>query len=748
MATNDDPWMQKKLEAPMPLIGMYVAFASLACSLLISADLLHAFRSKKLWFPSYFFSLNATSLALLSVALKLPVDLTTSMTALTDRLAKISSLSLLSTSIANFLPSLGSMSDSDILLNVTALTILILTVVADVCIQVVGTRSFLHHRVLFPEEILALSLMLLLLLILVSTSIMVLTTKKCLEAKYHEKHTFASTAAAPDLGVEKLRNFVNKYWVMAETSCPQFVIARSSSCAAAGVICVANALTLAQAIVRTGMARRSLSLTNSSYGCSTEWILLVQTIGVIFGTISTSFRWFTAVRFRCSAKSLAREFRVEDYWTRKLLEIQASPIHPFITNHKCRRLVYNARGFVVNIILRAQMLIVLFNKLVLVISCCILGSVINIFQQLNTDSGASRDILQNVRPNSLRLEGEADFPDYMLQSIPKQMDEVLEASRRKKPCRLIELLRGSTFKGVAELESLGVPSIHGKEPKSCWSLAVVTLTSIAVAIPNVEKSKVDQLVEDVRDGLFFVKIVEETFYSDEEWKNIRKAGDLWLRVDLFRKWQEIDLADICLSSPNSKHALQKLARESEKIASGLKTDVPDCPMFNPWNWKPRIIAANAMYRISSTVLEGYCDEEKAMGDEEVFVQLSRMIADVLAACVTNLRRVIVNKCHVKAIEERERSVRQAALLLGRSEEILDFLADRDLPAGLSELSAPYIEEWRGAMLLEMEMMSSDAITPSCIGTASSEGRGSCSSSGAVMLMEHLKRSFPPRNLEF
>lgn len=54
----------------------------------------------------------------------------------------------------------------------------------------------------------------------------------------------------------------------------------------------------------------------------------------------------------------------------------------------------------------------------------------------------------------------------------------------------------------------------------------------------------------------------------------------------------------------------------------------------------------------------------------------------------------MSKCDVKAIEERERSVRQ--------EEILGF-----------ECSV-----YRGmAMLVETEMMSSDAITPSCIGSS-------------------------------
>lgn len=739
----------------MPLIGMYVALASLACSLTMTADLIHGFRSNKLCFPSKYFSLNATSLTLLSVALKLPVDLTTNMSAVTDRLAKISSLALMSTAMASFMPSLGSMSDRDILINVTALGILIITVVADFCIQVVGTRSFLHHRVLFPEEILTLSLMLLLLLVLGSTAIMVLTTKKCLEAKYHEKHNLSSSQEFSPI-VDNLINVVRKYWVMAETSSPQFVIARSAASAASGVICLVNALILAQAIVRTAVAHRSLSLTGSSYGFSTKWILLAQTVGVIVGTISTSFRWGIAVRFRCSGevdRSLKDVFKVEDYWTRKLMEWQGSSIPSIIPHLRCRRFLYNARGLVVDLIRRSQIGVVLFNKLLLVISCFITGAVIKLIQNFkklwnSADSvqrEVGREFLQDVRRNSLRLEGEADLPDYMLQSIPKHVDEVLQAARRQKSAGLIQFLRGSNFKGVAEFDSHQVPSIHGKEPKNCWSLPVVTLTSIAIALPNVPETKVDQLVSNVGDGLFFSKILENSFYKNEEWKNIRKAADYWLRVDLFRKWQEIDLAEIPFTSSNSKQALEMLMEKSKVIASDLKTDAPDCPMFNPANWPPKTIAANSMYRISSTILDA-CDEENALTDEELFERLSGMIADILAACLTNLGRVIAKKCHLKAIEDRERSVFQAALLLGKTEEILDFLVRRDLPAGLNpDYAAAYIEEWRGAMFLEIEM-SSDAITPSCNGTASSEGSGSCSSA-AIILMEHLQRSFPPRDLE-
>lgn len=71
--------VEKQLDAPMPWIGMYVAAASFVCTLGMAADVFRGFRSKKYWFPNKFLSLNATSLTLLAVAMKLPLDLTTRM---------------------------------------------------------------------------------------------------------------------------------------------------------------------------------------------------------------------------------------------------------------------------------------------------------------------------------------------------------------------------------------------------------------------------------------------------------------------------------------------------------------------------------------------------------------------------------------------------------------------------------------------------------------------------------------------
>ncbi|KAK9141177.1 hypothetical protein Scep_010858 [Stephania cephalantha] len=65
--------------APMPVIGLYVAAATLVCLLLMVLDVFAGFRNKKRWFPCRFFPLNSVTLTLVAIATKLPVDLTTSM---------------------------------------------------------------------------------------------------------------------------------------------------------------------------------------------------------------------------------------------------------------------------------------------------------------------------------------------------------------------------------------------------------------------------------------------------------------------------------------------------------------------------------------------------------------------------------------------------------------------------------------------------------------------------------------------
>ncbi|KAD3641914.1 hypothetical protein E3N88_31138 [Mikania micrantha] len=140
---------------PMAWIGIYIAIASLLCTLAMAADLLHGFRSKKLWFPCKYFSLNAASISVIAIAMKLPVDLTSPMPSYMDQKTKLGSLAFMCTMMANFLPSLASMDDKTLLANVTGFAILTITVIVNICIQiytcVIDGNSYVSVRLSTPS---------------------------------------------------------------------------------------------------------------------------------------------------------------------------------------------------------------------------------------------------------------------------------------------------------------------------------------------------------------------------------------------------------------------------------------------------------------------------------------------------------------------------------------------------------------------------------------------------------------------
>ncbi|KAJ0745359.1 hypothetical protein HanPI659440_Chr10g0397841 [Helianthus annuus] len=106
-------------------IGMYIAVASLVCILSMMADLSHGLRSRKLWFPCKYFRINAAFLTVISVAMKLPVDLTGSMPGYVDKAAKLGSMAFMCTIMANLLPCLATMNNNELLSNITALCVLV-----------------------------------------------------------------------------------------------------------------------------------------------------------------------------------------------------------------------------------------------------------------------------------------------------------------------------------------------------------------------------------------------------------------------------------------------------------------------------------------------------------------------------------------------------------------------------------------------------------------------------------------------
>ncbi|KAK2994862.1 hypothetical protein RJ640_012825 [Escallonia rubra] len=699
--TVDGNLNDSKFNEPMPWIGIYVAAAAAICAIAMAADAFHGFRYRKLWFPCNFFSLNATTLTLIAVAIKFSVDLNTSMPHQQDQLAKLSSAAFICTVMGNFMPSLGTMQNKELFMNIVALGILVITAIVNICIQL-GTGVI---YVFWKEHAVVMFLMLVLLAILTSSALAVPTTKCYLELKYSKKHKLAMIECWDRTDIDGLREDLTKNWMMAYTCSPQFVMGRSATCTASGAFCLLSAVTLAEAMLRSYLMPWSFKFCrgDSDYKWSTTLVLLTQTIAVGVGTIAPAVRWFTAINFKCPKrvkKACRPEFKVEKYWVKKLLELKQHPLTFTLCGRQGRKLVHSTKNHLLDVCIGMQSGVVLMSKSVRLVSlyfvsgflicyrCCMkLTRLVKCSNAVSTEDSMSES--QRSRELDLsrfvmHLEGEEELVNLMMENNLDATDRWIQMGKREQPKHLTRLLKSDTsskeYNGVSEFDSDEVASLDSEEPPNSWALPVVTLTSIAVALPNIDNHLIEQLKSSVHQGLKYVRVVEDNLDAKRDSTRIRKAAEVvWVGVDLYHKWQDVDLRKIALQEKSPKEILEKLADTAKNtVMEFRKTQVDRCPLDIPTRWPDKILAANSMYRVCRTILLDY-DSRDCERCERLFERLSFMISDILSACLSNLERVISMQCHRSTIEEREESVRQAILLLGRTEEVLKIIDRESLP---------------------------------------------------------------------
>ncbi|KAJ8526795.1 hypothetical protein K7X08_029272 [Anisodus acutangulus] len=227
--------------------------------------------------------------------------------------------------------------------------------------------------------------------------------------------------------------------------------------------------------------------------------------------------------------------------------------------------------------------------------------------------------------------------DLMMQSNCDVVGHWIETGKKEQPKHLIRLLKivksSPGFREVYEFDQAQIPSLDSEEPPNCWALPVVTLTSIAIALPDIDFHSIKELI----------------------------------------RWLDIDLRKTATEGQNPKAVLE--GRRSECFFKGIK-------------WPTNMLAANCMYRVCQTLLQN-SDSKEFENSKIMFDRLSTMIADITGACLTNVQRVISMQCHHGTIEERAEGVRSAVLLLGKAECFgnSSFTGSQPLPS-----SAP--DQWR------------------------------------------------------
>ncbi|KAI3738946.1 hypothetical protein L2E82_29244 [Cichorium intybus] len=713
----------------MPWVGLYVWVASLVCIIAMAADAFKGFRQRKLWFPCRFFTINAASITLIAIAMKLPVDLNDHKFDDVDNMAKIVSMTFLVTMLANSLPSLGLMDDKELLMNMVASGILIITISVNFWIQFSTTATFITWitllRYVFPLSW------------PFSIALTVSTSRRSLQRRYKELHRLASNRQELNFSYKGLARYVKKHWMMAETGDPQFAIACSPISSAFGVICSLFALVsfIQLLFIRHYMPDNFFEGTD--YKWSIKLIVILQFIGIIIGSIAPIFRCLTVTsHFNLSkkwSKNHLNVFIVEKRWIQMLQLWKRSHVPSHIPGRCCKKVLDYMKNMILNFCVALQIMVVVICKIICLIpiSFLILFSCCNLYKSLmkrfdkepNASSSNAISDMEEYTPYVLQTHVEK-LSNRILRNTLNSITQLLHESEETEPRNLMKLLEKSTgFYGVLEFDNDQVLPLHQEKIPNCWSLVAVTLTAIALALPKVGNDHAKGLLAGTREGLNFVTHTEESLNADGDLVKARKtARHVWTDVEVYGTWLQIDLQNKARKGKTSKEILQWLGDEAIKIVMQFmrfKDESLDHSLR-------KFIAASSMYTISQTILIQCNEQENWPTDEVIFELISTIIADMLLACFTNLPRVITIKCHDHAIEKREESIRTAAQLLGKSKKILKILKSRKLP-NLDMESMPYIDKWHA--------LPKNQMPNGCASSAMIQPASSCSSESFVVTIE-------------
>ncbi|KAM0065758.1 hypothetical protein Hdeb2414_s0003g00118271 [Helianthus debilis subsp. tardiflorus] len=614
-------------EVMMPWVGLYVAIASFICVIAMAADAVQAVWQWKLWFPNRFFTLNAATITLIAIAMKLPVDL---------RL----------------------MDDKELVMNIVALVILLITIVVNMGIQIyllspwVSYLIFILPLILWPF----------------SVALTVPSMRKKLEHRYNESQQLVSSHQEKMFSAEELKLYVKKYWMMTETRNPQFVIACSPVSSAFGVICVPLVLLSGSNLVTHEYDYLDEA---SDYKWSLMIICIVQLVGVVVGSIAPILRCFTSIGHYSLSKKLSKNhlnvFRVEKHWIERLQQWKRNHVHSHIPGRYLKIVFHYVKNAFLNFCLALHIVVLVAT----------------------TSNGNMSSEIEEYARYVVQIEEEAKLSKRILRNTLRSITQLLNAE--KEPRNLMMLLEKSKgFIGVVEFENDLVQPLYPEETHNCWSLVVVTLTTIAIALPNIANVHFKGLLAGMSEALKIVTHIEDCLHADGELVSaIKSARRVWKEVEVYRKWLKIDLQSKAHKDKTSKEILKWLGHEGEKIMKRFMSSKKSSVDRSPY----KFVLASSMYRISTSILLHLNAQEISLNDEDLFEWISTIIADILFACFTNLPRVIKMKCHHNEIEKRGDNIRVAAQLLGKSEEILKILDARTLP-NIDQDSMAYIDKWR------------------------------------------------------
>ncbi|KAK9137817.1 hypothetical protein Sjap_008411 [Stephania japonica] len=401
--------------SPMPIIGLYIAAATLVCFFSILFDIISGFRNRKRWLPCRFFSLNSVTLTLLAIAAKIPVDLTTKMPSTHDQLSKLTGTTLICICMGFLMPSLGIGRESESWTNMIAFSILVVTVVVNICIQLY-TGVIILFRV---QHIIVLCCMMLLLLALLCATYDINSQKGL---------TVDQNKDLLKKGDGSMLDRLKLCYLYAYNSNPQLELCKDLDSIPVGGLCIVSAIILLQAAVRSFIRKELMFPCNGSSDYEWSiWIILGTQIATIFvGSVGTSFRLVTLVH-HMKIDSLGLS------WADKDAEIDENPL-----------LVACIKDDLIAVVMRLMYLVIACIHLLIVAPSFAIGT--TLLACFGSFCKSKEKNIDEIREFShLIHEDEQGLDEWTLRKSVKEMKKWMELYRNNAPMHSIKRLLSKCF---------------------------------------------------------------------------------------------------------------------------------------------------------------------------------------------------------------------------------------------------------------------------------------------------------------
>ncbi|KAK9138296.1 hypothetical protein Sjap_008890 [Stephania japonica] len=262
-----------KFSSPMPAVGLFIAGATLVCLVFMLSDIYNAIRQRKPWVPCRFFVLNSFTLTLLSTSTKLTRDFTTSMPSAWDQLSKLCGTSLICISIGFFRPSIVNMSDAELSASMGTLTVMVLSAVVNVSLQISTGAIFLFK----VEHVIIMVVMILLL--------GVMGCFKFRSPDYLCEPFRKSIKHMPRNILTLKRCYIHSY-----ITDPQLMLCRFSQNATVGILCTTCFVVFSEAAIRAFSQDQGGFKGGSNYKWSIGAVVGLQILTLVVGILAVIFR--------------------------------------------------------------------------------------------------------------------------------------------------------------------------------------------------------------------------------------------------------------------------------------------------------------------------------------------------------------------------------------------------------------------------------------------------------------------------